>query len=61
MQPNQIHLVQTSFAQVLPIADDAASLFYDRLFNLDPSLRPMFKTDIHEQGRKLMMLLTVVV
>ena len=51
MNKNQIALVQTSFAQVLPIADDAAALFYTRLFELDPSLRPMFRGDMKEQGR----------
>ena len=47
-------LVQTSFAQVRPIADAAAALFYRRLFELDPTLRPLFKGSIEEQGRKLM-------
>ena len=32
MTPQQIKLVQQSFAQVKPIADMAAKLFYDRLF-----------------------------
>jgi len=38
-------LVQTSFAQVRPIADAAAALFYRRLFELDPTLRPLFNGD----------------
>jgi hemoglobin-like flavoprotein len=61
MTPEQKTLVQTSFAQVLPIADTAAGLFYGRLFELDPSLRPLFKGDIEEQGRKLMYMLRVAV
>ena len=61
MTPEQIVLVQTSFAQVLPIADTAAALFYSRLFELDPSLKPLFKGDMAEQGRKLMATLGVVV
>lgn len=61
MHPIQIELVQSSFARVEPIADTAASLFYARLFELDPSLRPMFKGDIAEQGKKLMTTLKVVV
>ena len=61
MTPEQIALVQTSFAQVLPIADTAAALFYSRLFELDPALKPMFKGDMQEQGRKLMTMLRVVV
>ncbi|MGI9384114.1 MAG: globin family protein [Methyloligellaceae bacterium] len=47
-------LVQETFAQVAPIADHAAELFYDRLFQIDPDLRIMFKTDMAEQRRKLM-------
>jgi hemoglobin-like flavoprotein len=54
-------LVQSSFQRVLPIAGVAAELFYGRLFLLDPSLRPMFKGDIVEQGRKLMKVLQVAV
>src|SRR5438874_1225202 len=61
MRSKQIALVQASFAQVLPIADTAAALFYGRLFELDPSLRPMFTGDMEEQGRKLMTTLKVVV
>jgi hemoglobin-like flavoprotein len=61
MTPHQKMLVQTSFAQVAPIAETAAGLFYAKLFELDPSLRPMFGGDIEEQGRKLMAMLTVAV
>lgn len=42
-------LVQESFATIAPIADDAASLFYRRLFELDPSLQGMFRGDMSEQ------------
>ena len=61
MTPNQITLVQSSFAKVLPISDQAAALFYNRLFELSPTLRPMFKGDMAEQGRKLMAMLRSVV
>jgi hemoglobin-like flavoprotein len=54
-------LVQESFAAVMPIADDAAALFYRRLFELDPSLERMFKGDMTEQRRKLMQMLTAAV
>jgi len=54
MTPAEKSLVQTSFAKVAPIAEQAAALFYGRLFEMDPSLRPLFKGDIREQGRKLM-------
>jgi hemoglobin-like flavoprotein len=54
-------LVQNSFATVATIADDAAVLFYQRLFELDPSLRPMFRGDMTEQRKKLMQMLTAAV
>jgi hemoglobin-like flavoprotein len=61
MTPEQQTLVRDSFAQVMPIASTAATLFYDRLFELDPSLRPLFKGDMTEQGRKLMSVLGAAV
>lgn len=54
-------LIQASFQKVLPIADVAAELFYGRLFELDPALRPMFRGDMKQQGKKLMSSLRVVV
>jgi hemoglobin-like flavoprotein len=54
-------LVQDSFQLVVPIADTAAELFYGRLFELDPSLRSLFRGDMREQGRKLMQMLAVAV
>ncbi len=61
MNAHQIELVQTSFAQVEPIAVVAADLFYTRLFELDPSLKAMFHGDMTEQGKKLMTMLGVAV
>jgi len=57
----QVALVQNSFAAIAPIADDAAALFYRRLFELDPSLQAMFKGDMTEQRKKLMHMLTLAV
>jgi hemoglobin-like flavoprotein len=54
MTPAERDLVQTSFDKVAPIAEQAAALFYGRLFEMDPSLRPLFKGDMREQGKKLM-------
>ena len=51
MTPFQIKAVQDSFAQIAPDRDHVAAIFYDRLFKLDASLRPMFTTDLAEQGR----------
>jgi len=61
MTPNQIKLVQRSFADVAPIADQAAVLFYDRLFEIAPAVRPLFHGDMAEQRRKLMATLAIVV
>jgi hemoglobin-like flavoprotein len=61
MTPLQKSIVRQSFAQVAPIADQAAGLFYGRLFELDPSLRPLFKIDLSEQGKKLMQTLAYCV
>jgi hemoglobin-like flavoprotein len=61
MTTTQTELVQASFAKVLPIADEAAALFYGRLFELDPALRPLFKGDLSEQGRKLMQMIGMAV
>ena len=62
MYASEIALVQSSWEQVLPIADTAAQLFYSRLFEIDPSLQPMFtKTDMAEQRKKLMQMITVAV
>src|SRR5579863_8022656 len=61
MNPTQIALLQSSFEKVVPIASDAAALFYARLFETLPEVRPLFKHDMQEQGRKLMATLGTVV
>ena len=61
MTPQQIELVQTSFAKVVPIADAAAALFYGRLFEIAPEVRAMFPADLTEQRRKLVAALAMVV
>jgi hemoglobin-like flavoprotein len=61
MTPQQISLIQASWASVVPIQDTAAGLFYQRLFALDPAVKPLFKGDMQEQGRKLMKMLGTVV
>ena len=62
MRGVNVSLVQQTWDQVLPIADDAAQLFYGRLFELDPSLRPMFAhSDMKEQRKKLMQMIGVAV
>jgi hemoglobin-like flavoprotein len=61
MTPDQVKLVQQSFSQVAPISDQAAVLFYDRLFEVAPQVKSMFPTDLTEQRKKLMATLAVVV
>ena len=61
MTPDQIKLVQQSFAKVAPISEQAAVLFYDRLFEIAPAVRQMFPNDMTEQRRKLMATLAIVV
>ena len=61
MTPKQALLVRNSWELVTPIADKAAELFYGKLFELDPALKPMFKGDMIEQGRKLMTMISTAV
>ena len=61
MNPTQIKLVQDSFAKVAPISEQAAVMFYDRLFEVAPSVKAMFPDDMTEQRKKLMATLAVVV
>lgn len=61
MTPGQIGLVKSSWDKILPISETAAVLFYGKLFELDPELKPLFKGDLKEQGKKLMSMLDVVV
>jgi nitric oxide dioxygenase len=61
MTPDQVKLVQQSFAKVAPISEQAAMLFYDRLFAVAPGVKAMFPADMTEQRRKLMATLAAVV
>src|SRR5712671_1088637 len=61
MTPDQVQLVQQSFSKVAPIADQAAVLFYGRLFEIAPQVKAMFPADMTEQRKKLMATLAVVV
>jgi hemoglobin-like flavoprotein len=57
MAPEHVRLVQSTWVKVLPIKYTAAQLFYQRLFEIDPSLRTLFRGDMREQGEKLMQLI----
>lgn len=61
MTPEDVTLVQESFKQVVPIADTAADLFYDRLFAIAPDVRPLFPEDLADQKKKLIRMLATAV
>ena len=61
MTSDQVQLVQQSFAKVAPISEQASVIFYDRLFEVAPSVRAMFPDDMTGQRKKLMATLAVVV
>src|SRR5829696_9212303 len=61
MDQAQQDLVRTTFAKVAPNADLAATMFYERLFAIDPALRPLFKGDMANQRRLLMTMIGTAV
>jgi hemoglobin-like flavoprotein len=62
MTPKQIDLVRSSWSAVEPIADPAATLFYQRLFELDATIERLFRrADMAKQRAILMGTLAVVV
>lgn len=61
MTPDQIRLVQSSFARVKPEASTAAEAFYRRLFEIDPSLRGLFHGSLAQQGERLMQMIGAAV
>lgn len=61
MTPEQKELVKSSWAKVVPIQETAAELFYGRLFEVYPEVKPMFKGDMKKQGTMLMSMLNTAV
>ncbi|MGY3528908.1 MULTISPECIES: globin family protein [Bradyrhizobium] len=61
MTEDQVRLVQQTFAKVAPMSEQAAVIFYDRLFEVAPGVKEMFPSDMTEQRKKLMATLAVVV
>jgi hemoglobin-like flavoprotein len=59
--PQQIALVQSSFNKVVPIAGTAADLFYDRLFEIAPEVRTLFPSELGDQKKKMMAMLSTAV
>ena len=61
MTPAEIQLIRSSFPAICTMPGPLSVLFYGRLFELDPTLRPIFRQDVALQGRKLMDMLTLVI
>ena len=61
MTPEQVTLVKDTWAQVAPISEQAADLFYGKLFELNPDYRDLFKGDMKSQGKMLMSVLNTAV
>ncbi len=53
VDPRKAYLIRKSFAVVEARGSLAALVFYRRLFEAFPSVRPLFKNDIEEQAKKL--------
>jgi len=61
MTPDQIKLVQMTFAQVFPVKMSMATAFYERLFEIAPGVRPLFPENMVHQREKLTDMLAFVV
>jgi nitric oxide dioxygenase len=61
MTPKQIKLIEDSWDFVIINTTEAGMIFYSRLFQLDPSLRPLFKDSIDAQSKKLVSMITFIV
>jgi len=61
MTPEQIAMVKGTWAQVVPISEQAAELFYGKLFELNPAYKDLFKGDMKSQGKKLMSMINTAV
>jgi len=61
MTPHEIHLIRHSFNLVQPHAAATAQQFYENLFDADPGLRELFRTDIRHQGERLMTMLAAAI
>jgi hemoglobin-like flavoprotein len=58
---DQCALVRSTFDQLMPISNDFVHLFYNRLFEIKPSVRPLFNTRIDQQAPKLIATLAIVI
>ena len=61
MNPEQVHSIRKSFAEISRLDHVAALVFYRRLFELDPALRSLFTSNIEDQSRKLIAMLAALI
>ncbi len=61
MTPEQVQMVKQTWSQVVPISEQAAELFYGKLFELNPAYKDLFKGDMKSQGKKLMTMINTAV
>ncbi len=61
LSAGEIALIRDSFERLQPFVQDASELFYQRLFEIAPELRPLFRSDMTGQGMRFMTTLTVIV
>ena len=61
MTPRQIRTVQSTWVKILLLKDRAPQLFYEKLFETDPSLRELFRGDMRQQSAKLMQVMDAAV
>lgn len=57
MDPQTIALVQDSWRRVLPMGAAVGDLFYQHLFEADPTLKPLFQGNLHQQAFKLIQMI----
>jgi hemoglobin-like flavoprotein len=58
--PQQATLIHDSFAEIAPESELVAAIFYDRLFEIAPQIRPYFRDDMTEQRIKFMATLSML-
>jgi hemoglobin-like flavoprotein len=61
MDARKIALVQESFEKLASLGNETAEVFYNELFAIDASLRPMFMGDMRDQNAKLFAALDFIV
>lgn len=61
MTPKHVMHVKNTWAKIVPISDKAMKLLYEKVFELDPPLQPLFTGDMTEQGRKIMSMIDTVI